>query len=245
LRAANQELEAFSYSVSHDLRAPLRSIDGFSQALLEDYADKLDRDGKVHLERVRAAAQRMALLIDDLLNLSRVARHEMRQENLDLSELARSVAADLARREPQRHVDVTVAPNLTAQGDMRLMRSVFENLIGNSWKFTSKRESARIEVGLIQIDGTAAFFVRDNGAGFDQAHAGRLFGAFQRLHGMAEFPGTGVGLASVQRIIHKHGGRIWAQGAVGKGATFYFTLPKPMSLEEETHDEQYDTVGRR
>jgi light-regulated signal transduction histidine kinase (bacteriophytochrome) len=224
LEAANKELEAFSYSVSHDLRAPLRAIDGFSQALLEDYGGRLDATGQDYLRRVRSATQRMGVLIDDLLNLSRVARAEMRREPVDMSQMAKTIAADLRSAQPERQVDIAISPRLQAEGDSRLMRVVLENLIGNAWKFTSKRESAQIEFGATQSNGTKAFFVRDNGAGFDQAHADRLFGAFQRLHGMNEFPGTGIGLATVQRIIHRHGGRVWAEGEVNKGATIYFTL---------------------
>jgi PAS domain S-box-containing protein len=224
LDAANKELEAFSYSVSHDLRAPLRSIDGFSQALLEDCAGRLDEAEKNHLDRIRAGTRRMGLLIDDLLNLSRVARADMHRERIDLSELARSIVADLRKTQPERQVEFRIEEGLEATGDLRLMRLVYENLLGNAWKFTSKRQSSRIEVGRTNSNGTSAYFVRDNGAGFDQAYAGKLFGAFQRLHAMTEFPGTGVGLATVQRIVHRHGGKIWAEGAVDKGAAFYFTL---------------------
>lgn len=224
LDSANKELEAFSYSVSHDLRAPLRSIDGFSQALLEDCAGKLDETEKSHLDRIRAGTMRMGMLIDDLLNLSRVARAEIHRETVDISELARSVVADLQKRQPERQIEFSIQDSMEAMGDPRLLRLVYENLIGNAWKFTSKRTSARIEVGRINDNGTRTYFICDNGAGFDQAYAGKLFGAFQRLHGMAEFPGTGVGLATVQRIVHRHGGRIWAEGVVGLGASFYFTL---------------------
>lgn len=226
LDAANKELEAFAYSVSHDLRAPLRGIDGFSQALLEDYALQLDATGKDYLNRVRAATQRMAMLIDDLLNLSRVTRAEMHREPIDLSAMALAIAGELRSGDPKRDADIAVSPNLYAEGDTRLVRVVLENLLGNSWKFTSKLAHTKIEFAKSRGNGrgNGAFFVRDNGAGFDQAHASRLFGAFQRLHGMNEFPGTGVGLATVQRIIHRHGGHVWAEGEVNKGATFYFTL---------------------
>ncbi len=224
LLAANKELEAFSYSVSHDLRAPLRSIDGFSLALLDDYADKLDEDGRDNLHRVRAATQRMGVLIDDLLNLSRVTRTEMRLANADLSAVARSIVTDLQDGQPERRVEFRVEESLEAVVDSRLLRIALENLIGNAWKFSSKRESACIEFGRTNCDGSPAYYVRDNGAGFDPTYAERLFGAFQRLHDNAEFPGTGVGLATVQRIIHRHGGRIWAESAVERGATFYFTL---------------------
>ncbi len=224
LQAANQELEAFSYSVSHDLRGPLRSIDGFSQALLEDYADKVDDEGKDLLRRVRAATQRMAQLIDGLLNLSRMTRSEMRHEDVDLSALARLAADDLHHREPERQVEFVVADGLIARGDPQLLRIAIENLIGNAWKYTGKHPTARIEFGATRHDDKPAFFVRDDGAGFDMAYASKMFGAFQRLHSATAFPGTGIGLATVQRVVHRHGGRIWAKGAVEKGATFYFTL---------------------
>jgi signal transduction histidine kinase len=224
LLAANKELEAFSYSVSHDLRAPLRGIDGFSLALLEDYADKLDEDGRDYLHRVRAATQRMGILIDDLLGLSRVTRTEMRLEKADLGAIARSVAAELQKTQPQRQVDFRIAEGLEAFVDSHLLRIALENLMGNAWKFTSKRESACIEFASTHCDGRLTYYVRDDGAGFDPAYADRLFGAFQRLHDKNDFPGTGVGLATVQRIIHRHGGRIWAESAVDRGATFYFML---------------------
>jgi signal transduction histidine kinase len=224
LEAANKELEAFSYSVSHDLRAPLRSIDGFSKAILEDYGDRLDADGHDHLRRVCAAADRMGRLIDDMLNLSRVTRAELRHERLDLTELARAVIAELRSAQPDRNPAVVIADGMEADGDPRLLRILLDNLIGNAWKFTSKKPDARIEVGTLSRDGRPAFYVRDDGAGFDMAFAHKLFGAFQRLHAMEEFGGTGVGLATVQRIAHRHGGRVWAEGEVGRGATFYFTL---------------------
>ncbi len=222
LLSSNSELEAFCYSVSHDLRAPLRSIDGFSQALLDDYADRLDDTGKQYLQRVRAGAQRMAALIDDLLTLSRITRAELQRQSIDLSEMASSVANDLSRQDPARHVVFVIAPGLEARADAQLMRTVLENLLGNAWKFTSGRSHARIEFGRTQANGASAFFVRDNGAGFDPAYAGRLFGAFQRLHAAAEFPGTGVGLASVQRVIYRHGGRVWAKSAVNQGRHIFF-----------------------
>jgi signal transduction histidine kinase len=224
LAAANKELEAFSYSVSHDLRAPLRSIDGFSQALIEDYADTLDLEGKQHLQRVRAASQRMATLIDDLLNLARVARSEIRWGRVDLSELSRSIAQELKTKEPKRQVEFVIADGALANGDSQLLRLVLENLLGNAWKYTSAHGHARIEVGWQERDGKSVYFVRDDGAGFDPRYATRLFGAFQRLHSTQEFPGTGIGLATVQRIIHRHGGEVWAEGAVEMGATFYFSL---------------------
>jgi PAS domain S-box-containing protein len=229
LAAANKELESFSYSVSHDLRAPLRTIDGFSHALLEDCADKLDGEGKAHLYRIRAATQRMGLLIDDLLKLSRLSRTELRKQSLDISALARSIADDLQQAQPERRTEVRIEDGLKTSADPGLLRAALENLLSNAWKFTSKRECAHIEFGMARGNGTPAFFVRDDGAGFDPAYADRLFGAFQRLHTTDEFAGTGVGLATVQRIIHRHGGRIWAESAVDRGATFYFTLNETVS----------------
>ena len=224
LEAANKELEAFSYSVSHDLRAPLRSIDGFSQALLEDYADKLDQEGKDHLQRVRASTQRMAELIDDLLSLSRVTRREMRLEPVNLSVLAQTIVTELQKSDRQRQVACVIADGVVATGDRGLLQVALENLIGNAWKFTAKHPEAKIEFGTMQHRGNHAYFVRDNGVGFDIAYVGKLFGAFQRLHAAKEYPGTGIGLATVQRIVHRHGGTIWAEGKVNEGATFYFTL---------------------
>ena len=229
LEHKNKELEAFSYSVSHDLRAPLRSIDGFSEALLEDYADRLDETGKKYLNYVRESAQHMGELIDGLLALARVNRGECRREPIDLSRLARDVAARLAVQsaEPARQVELVIEEGLTAKGDPRLLRVVLENLLGNAWKFTRKRSVPRIEFGRSDQAGQAGqriFFVRDNGAGFDMGHAQRLFGAFQRLHPASEFEGHGIGLATVQRVLDRHGGRIWAEGAIGVGATFYFTI---------------------
>lgn len=228
LEAANKELEAFSYSVSHDLAAPLRSIDGFSQILLEDYAGQLDAKGRDYLHRIRAATQHMAQLINDMLNLSRVTRAEMRRETVDLSALARLVAAELQQTAPERQVEFVIADGIAANGDARLLQVVLENLLGNAWKFTSKNSKARIEFGVLHPnghnDGGPIYFVRDDGAGFDMVFANKMFGVFQRLHDASEFAGTGVGLASVQRIINRHGGRVWAEGAVARGATFYFTL---------------------
>jgi PAS domain S-box-containing protein len=225
LQAANKELEAFSYSVSHDLRAPLRHINGFSQALLEDYTDKLDEVGKSYLQEVRGASQEMAQLIDDVLQLARVTRSEMRREVVNLSELAQSVLAELQKRDAARALAVNVEEGLSARGDKRLLRIVLDNLLGNAWKFTSKQERPEIAFGHEQKNGETVYFVRDNGAGFDMVFADKLFGAFQRLHSAGEFEGTGVGLATVQRIVNRHGGRVWGEGAVGEGATFYFTLP--------------------
>ena len=225
LEAANKELEAFSYSVSHDLRAPLRGVDGFSQALLDRYADKLDDKGKHYLQRIRLGTQRMGELIDDLLKLSRVTRSEMQRTKVDLSALATAIAAELYSTQPERQVEWAIAPGLVADGDARLLRIVLENLLNNAWKFTSSGIHSCIEFNVkILNEGKIAYFVRDNGAGFDMAYANKLFGAFQRLHSTAQFPGTGIGLATVQRIIYRHGGRVWAEGAVEQGATFYFTL---------------------
>ncbi|MBI3977153.1 MAG: response regulator [Chloroflexi bacterium] len=234
LEATNKELEAFSYSVSHDLRAPLRAIDGFSQALLEDYADRLDAEGRDYLRRVRAGSQRMAQLIDDLLKLSRVSRWELRRETVDLSALARAIAAELRQAQPERRVDFAIAEGLTVVGDAHLLRIMLENLLGNAWKFTAEHGTARIELGTEQRDGERVYFVRDDGAGFEMAYAGKLFGAFQRLHAMTEFEGTGIGLATVQRIVHRHGGRIWAEAAVEQGATFFFTLQPGQTGKEAT-----------
>ncbi|MCL5060005.1 MAG: PAS domain S-box protein, partial [Candidatus Thermoplasmatota archaeon] len=224
LEAINQELEAFSYSVSHDLRAPLRAIDGFSRILLSDYADRLDDTGRDRLGRVRRAAQHMGTLIDDLLKLSRVTRTELRREQVAVSALAGEIAEDLRRQAPDRKVRFTIAPGLLAQGDKGLLRIVLDNLIGNAWKFTGGLAEARIGVELAPHPGSRTYIVSDNGVGFDMAYADKLFGVFQRLHDASEFPGTGIGLATVQRIIHKHGGRIWAESEVGKGTRFYFTL---------------------
>ena len=225
LEAANRELESFSYSVSHDLRAPLRALDGFSQAILEDYADRLDDAGQDYLRRVRGAAERMGHLIDEMLKLFRVTRGELRRTGVDMSTLARLVIAELRKAEPQRALQIEIMEGLWAEGDAPLLRVVLENLLGNAWKFTSKRQGAQIEFGGAQRDdGHTVFYVRDNGAGFDMAYAGMLFGAFHRLHTDAEFEGTGIGLATVQRIVRRHGGRAWAQGKVGAGATIFFTL---------------------
>ncbi len=224
LRAANQELEAFAYSVSHDLRAPLRSINGFGQALAEDEAERLDEAGRGHLQRIQAATQRMGSLIDDLLKLSRVTRGEMRREAVDLSAIADDVIAELRRAAPGRQVDVVIEPGLVAQGDRSLVRTLLDNLLGNAWKFTAPRERAQIGVGRGTLDGRPAFFVRDNGVGFDMAYADKLFTPFQRLHSATLFEGTGVGLATAFRIVQRHGGRITGQGRVGAGAQFTFTL---------------------
>jgi PAS domain S-box-containing protein len=224
LEAANAELDAFAYSVSHDLRAPLRAIDGFSQALLEDYSERLDDVGRDDLARVRAAAQRMAALIDDLLKLARVTRAEMQRVSVDLGRVAEEVVAELREREPSRVVDVEIGCDLGAEGDPRLLRVALHNLIGNAWKYTRPRRRAVVEIGGESVDGITVFRVKDNGVGFDTAYADKLFAPFQRLHGASEFEGSGVGLATVQRILRRHGGRIWAESEVDGGATFFFTL---------------------
>jgi light-regulated signal transduction histidine kinase (bacteriophytochrome) len=211
--------------VSHDLRAPLRSIDGFSQTLLQDYSDKLDGKGKHYLERVRAAAQRMGELIDALLDLSRVGRAELRRTRVDLSELARRTLAELGDKEQERAVETHVQSELVVDADSQLMRVVLENLLGNAWKFTSKTHDARIVFDAEEKNGSLAYCVRDNGAGFNMNFAAKLFTPFQRLHNAVEFPGTGIGLATVHRIVDRHGGRVWAEGNVGQGATVYFTVP--------------------
>jgi len=221
LEAANRELEAFSYSVSHDLRAPLRAIEGFSALLAEQCGTQLEATGQRYLERIRSATRHMGRLIDDLLNLSRVTRTELHRRKVDLSRLASEVVAELRAREPQRQRTVLIQEHMTAQGDPHLLRIVLENLLNNAFKFTARQGEPRVEVGMQH---GPVFFVRDNGVGFDPAHADKLFGVFQRLHRAEEFPGTGIGLATIQRIIQRHGGRVWAEGAVGQGATFYFTL---------------------
>lgn len=223
LEAANKELESFSYSVSHDLRAPLRAIDGFSSALVEDYGDQLDERAQNYLDRVRRAAQRMADLIDALLQLAKVARASIRFTTVDITAIAASFAEELQERDPDRQVDFAIAPGLIASGEPNLMRAVVENLMGNAWKFTRNTERPHVEVG--KTDDGSEFFVRDNGAGFDMTYRNKLFGAFQRLHANEEFEGTGIGLATVARIIHRHGGSIRAEGEIGNGATFYFALP--------------------
>lgn len=225
LMAANKDLEAFSYSVSHDLRAPLRSIDGFSQALLDDHAGQLDAEGKDFLRRVRLASQHMERLIDAMLQLSRVTRTEIRPMEVDLSALAQAIANELRALEPYRQAEIIIAPRLTVQADPNLMRILLENLMGNAWKFTGRHPKARIELGAQLREGQTVYFVRDDGAGFDMARAAKLFGAFQRLHSAEMFEGTGIGLTTAQRIIRRHGGRIWAEGAVERGAAFYFTIP--------------------
>ena len=222
LKAANKELESFAYSVSHDLRAPLRAIDGFSQVIEEDYSDRLDETGRSYIVRVRKAARRMAELIDALLDLARIARRTLVREKVDISALASAVAAEFTELNPERTVDVDVEPGLSAVGDPTLIRTIFENLVGNAWKFTRHTNGAKITIGRTN---EGEFFVRDNGAGFDMKYADKLFGAFQRLHTADEYEGTGIGLATVARVVHRHGGMIRAQGEINKGAAFYFTLP--------------------
>lgn len=237
LITVNREMEAFAYSVSHDLRAPLRGIDGFSQALLEDHSHQLDEDGRNLLNRVRAAAQRMATLIDDLLNLSRISRSDMHWENVDLTELVHAIVDDLRQSEPVRNVEIVIGPEMCVSGDKQLIGIALENLLRNAWKFTRKTDEARIEIVPMHEYGRDVYAVRDNGAGFDMAYADKLFGAFQRLHSLNEYEGTGIGLATVQRIIHRHGGRIWAEGAVNEGATFYFTFQAPQPERSGTKDD--------
>lgn len=236
LQVAYRELESFSYSVSHDLRAPLRSLDGFSQALTEDYGDRLDADGVDYLQRIRAASQRMSRLIDDMLQLARLSRREMRREHLDLSALALSVGEEIRNGEVERQVELRVAPGIEVDADPQLLRVVLQNLIGNAWKFTGKQQRATIEVGVSELDAERAYFVRDDGVGFEMEYADKLFGAFQRLHSSEDYDGTGIGLANVQRVIHRHGGRVWAESEAGHGATFFFTLPSSRKAEDERHD---------
>ena len=224
LQTTNAELEAFCYSVSHDLRAPLRSIDGFSQALLEDFPQDVPEEAKRYLGRIRSSTQRMGQLIEDLLNLSKVSRGDLARREVDVSELARQVVSELQGRDAQRKIEVSVWDGMQANADPRLLRAALENLIGNAWKFSAKAEQPRIEVGCMRDGDGGTFFVRDNGAGFDMRYAAKLFGAFQRLHSANEYQGTGIGLATVQRIVHRHGGRIWADAKPGKGAVFFFTL---------------------
>jgi light-regulated signal transduction histidine kinase (bacteriophytochrome) len=224
LERANRELEAFSYSVSHDLRAPLRAISGFSEILLEDHGAQLDADSKDCVDEIQNAVRGMSELIEGLLELSQVSRAPLEVAHVDLSQLAGNVVAELRRDQPDREVTVHIVDGLSAEGDARLLQVVLVNLIGNAWKFTSRTDAARIEVGC-KAGSEPIFFVRDNGAGFDATYSAKLFAPFQRLHSVSEFEGTGVGLSTVQRVIHRHGGRIWAEGAVGEGATFSFTLP--------------------
>ena len=225
LEAAVRELEAFSYSVSHDLRAPLRTISAFTQALAEDLRTSLDDKAKDHLRRVLAAAARMNDLIDALLELSRISRSALGRHKVDITAVGIAVVDELRRRDVSRKLGATVQPNMVAEADGRLVRILLDNLIGNAWKFTAKTPNPHVEIGATVRDGETVFFVRDNGAGFDMAYAERLFTPFQRLHSEREYVGTGIGLATVKRIVERHGGRIWAESAPERGATFYFTLP--------------------
>jgi PAS domain S-box-containing protein len=225
LEVANQELEAFSYSVSHDLRSPLQNIDSFSQILIDEYAHRLDADGRDYVQRLRSSCQHMEQIIDALLVLSNMTRHELVLEHFDLSSVAKAVASDLKQKDPDRLVDWVIADGLTVEGDSRLLRVALENLFGNAWKFTAKHPRARIEFGALpQSNGAQTYFVRDDGAGFDMARATHLFSPFKRLHDQSQFRGTGIGLATVQRVIQRHHGKIWAEGTVERGATFCFTL---------------------
>ena len=229
LEHKNRELESFSYAVSHDLRAPLRRIDSFSRAVLESQGDRLDEAGQRFLSRVREASQHMSQLIDDVLHLSRVTRADLRDQEVDLSSIAGLILTRLQESEPERKMDAKVRPGVLVTGDGQLLKIAMENLLENAWKFTAKEPESRIEFGMMQAGGEATYFVRDNGAGFDMTYNDRLFGPFQRLHPQGEFPGNGIGLATVQRIIHRHGGRVWAEGLVGQGATFYFTMGRTRS----------------
>lgn len=224
LETANRELEAFSYTVSHDLRAPLTNINGYCQIMLHSCAEKLDEECRGFMQRVYDEARRMDHLIDTLLNFSRLTRCELHRKKVCISETAQAIAAELRQKVQGRQVTFTIADKMEANGDARLLRVVLENLLYNAWKYTGKQESANIEVGVTEFEGNLTYFVRDNGIGFDMRYAGRLFSPFQRLHSKEEFEGHGIGLATVQRIIQRHGGRIWAEGEVGRGATFYFTL---------------------
>jgi PAS domain S-box-containing protein len=225
LEVSNKELEAFSYSVSHDLRAPLRSMEGFSQALLEDFSDILNEEGKDYLKRIQGSAVLMADLIDDLLQLSRLSRSDMRFDPVNLSEMAHTIANDLKKTQPERNVEFVIQPQLITQGDEKLLHIMLYNLLENAWKFTGKSSTAKIQFGAVERDQKRVYFVRDNGVGFDMAYVGKMFHPFQRLHSISDFSGTGIGLASVQRVISRHGGQVWAEGKEGKGATLYFTLP--------------------
>jgi len=226
LEAVNKELEAFSYSVSHDLRAPLRAISGFAQALMEDYAPRLDAEGKRYLGLIQDNAHQMGQLIDDILAFSRLGRQQMSEARIDMGALAKAVFDELAALTPEREITLRIGSVPPAQGDATLVRQVLANLLSNAIKFTKRRAHPSVEFGYLPQTGGGAYYVKDNGVGFEMQYVGKLFGVFQRLHPVTEFEGTGVGLALVQRIITRHGGRVWAQGAVDQGATFYFTLPK-------------------
>jgi light-regulated signal transduction histidine kinase (bacteriophytochrome) len=224
LEVSNKELEAFAYSVSHDLRAPLRTLDGFSQAVLDDYGDKLDDTGKDYLRRVRDAAKHMDQITRDMLTLSRVLRSELRIDDVNLSNIVSTIAKELSEKEPTRKVEFIISPDVMVKGDASLLQMALYNLLENSWKFTAKIKEARIEFGTVFKDNERIYFVRDNGVGFNMQYVDKLFQPFQRLHTEDEYPGTGIGLATVQRVIRRHGGRIWAESQLGKGTTIYFTL---------------------
>jgi signal transduction histidine kinase len=224
LQAANKELETFSYSVSHDLRAPLRGIDGFSQILLEEYQDKVDEQGKNYLQRMRLGTQRMGQIIDGMLNLSRISRSDMKIQQVNLSNIVQKLANELCETQPERQVDFKIQKEIIVRGDNQLLNIVLDNLVRNAWKYTSKHQTAQIEFGAMHKENSVVYFVRDDGAGFDMTYSQKLFGTFQRLHTASDFPGTGIGLATVQRIIRRHGGEVWAEGETEKGATFYFTI---------------------
>ena len=243
LQATVDDLDAFSYSVAHDLRSPVRAIINFSKTLLDVCSGFLDEESTRYLDRMHAAGKRMADMIDALLKLSHITRVELQVRPVDLSALAAEVAEQLRETEPHRVVEFAIAPGAIANADEELMRLVLDNLIRNAWKFTSKHARAKIDVGVTRSDGETTYFVRDDGAGFDMTYAHKLFGAFQRLHG-SEFQGTGIGLATVQRIIQRHGGKIWAQGAVEQGATFYFTLPRPEHRGQKTEDKGHGSENR-
>uniref|UniRef100_UPI00263520FA sensor histidine kinase n=1 Tax=Acaryochloris sp. IP29b_bin.148 TaxID=2969218 RepID=UPI00263520FA len=229
LEASNKELEAFAYSVSHDLRAPLRAIDGFSRALLEDYEDLFDAEAKDYFDRIRKNVAQMSQLIDDLLNLSRVSRSKIQYEMVNLSNITYEVLEQLQLSEPERQVEIQLEPDVSVYADATLMRVILTNLLQNAWKFTSYHSMAHIEFGVREEENQPTYFIRDDGAGFDMTYAQKLFGVFQRLHSVQDFPGTGIGLASVQRAIRRHGGTIWAEAAIEQGATFYFTIPSEFS----------------
>lgn len=234
LEEVNKELEAFTYSASHDLRAPLRRVDGFGKILLEEYAEKLDEQAVHYLNRIRASTQQMGLLIDDLINLSRLTRIEMKEEKVDLTEIVKRIATELQSAQSERKVEFAIQDGLFGRGDERLLTIALENIVINAWKFTANNPNPKIEFGLTEQKGVSVFFVRDNGIGFDMSYIDKLFTPFQRLHSTSEFPGTGIGLATVKRIIHRHGGRLWAEGKPGEGATFYFTLPESVETKEES-----------
>lgn len=243
LQASNRELQAFCYLVAHDLSTPLRGINGFSAILLEEYADRLDEAGRRYLERMGAAADRMGQLINDLLELSRVTRRELHREKVDLSRLVESIIDDLRQKAPDRETEVIIAQNLEEEGDPILIRLAMENLLGNACKYTARVPSPRIEFGSCMVNGETVYYVRDNGIGFDMAYVHKLFIPFQRLHGIDEYGGTGIGLAAVQRIITRHGGKIWAEGEPGKGATFYFTVRCPAAGSSARNQQEGNPVG--